>query len=77
MVKIKEFIIYALALIAGHFCGKWAMVIAKDTFNLSSPSYLQNKLLIPTNLTAGIDFLVTVIVLFVCVELIKKSGLIK
>ena len=77
MVQIKQFIIYSLGLVAGVFCGKWAAKIASDTLKMGGSTFMDDKIMIPTNVTGGIELVVTIVVLLAAVELIKSTGLIK
>ncbi len=77
MVKIKGFIIYAIGLIAGTFCGNWASEIASDTLGIRGATFMSNKLMVPTNVSGAIEFIVIVVVFLTTVEVIRRSGLLK
>jgi len=81
LTKLKQFLVYAGGLVAGVFCGKWSVKIAGDQMgfldSFGGPSFLNQHLLIPTNLLGVIEALVTVVVLAVVVEGARKSGLFK
>ena len=76
--RAKEWLVYAISLIAAVFCGKWATKIFSDFIDSwGSADWVDDKIMIPTNLLGAVELLVTVIVLALAVELIKKSNLIK
>lgn len=77
MVKLKNLLVYAIGLIAGTFCGTWASKIASDTFGIRGARFMSDKLVIPTNVSAIIEFLVIIIVFSATVELVKRLGFLK
>ncbi len=77
MVKLNRLLVYAIGLIAGTFCGTWASEIASDTFGIRGATFMSNKLIIPTNVSGGIEFLVIIVVLLVTVELVGRSGILR
>ena len=77
MVKVKQFLIYAIGLIAGTFCGTWASEIASDSLGIRGATFISDKLMIPTNLTGVIELLVIIVVFLATVELVERSGFLK
>jgi hypothetical protein len=77
MVKVKQFLIYAIGLIAGTFCGSWASEIASESLGIRGATFVSDKVMIPTNLTGVIELLVIIAVLLAIVELVKRSGFLK
>ncbi|MFH2131303.1 MAG: hypothetical protein ABIK68_13090 [bacterium] len=77
MAKLKHFLVYAIGLVAGTFCGTWASEIASDTFGIRGATFISNKLIIPTNVSGVIEFFVTIVILFVTVEIINRSGILR
>ena len=77
MVKVKQFLINAIGLIAGTFCGTWASEIASDSLGIRGATFISDKLMIPTNLTGVIELLVIIVVFLATVELVERSGFLK
>jgi len=77
MTKLKRFLVYAIGLIAGTFCGTWAAEIASDTFGIRGATFMSDKLLVPTNVSGVIELVVIIVVFFVTVELINRSGILR
>ncbi len=77
MVKLKRFLLYAIGLIAGTFCGTWASEIASDTFGIRGAAFMSDKLIIPTNVSGVIEFVVIVVVFLVTVEIVDRTGILK
>jgi len=77
MAKLKRFLLYAIGLIAGTFCGTWASEIASDTLGIRGATFINDKLIIPTNVSGLIELLVIVVVFLATVELVERSGILK
>jgi len=77
MAKLRRFLLYAISLIAGTFCGTWASEIASDTLGIRGATFISDKLIVPTNLSGGIELLVIVVVFLVTVELVERSRILK
>ncbi|MBU3916371.1 hypothetical protein KKA14_12625 [bacterium] len=77
MVRVKQFLIYAIGLIAGTFCGNWASQIASETLGIRGAAFVSNKMIIPTNIAGAIEFFVIIVVFLVTVGLIERSGFLK
>ncbi|MCP3921661.1 MAG: hypothetical protein GY714_03655 [Desulfobacterales bacterium] len=77
MLKLKRLIVYALGLIAGTFCGTWASKIAIDSFGIQGTTFISNKIMIPTNVSGAIEFLVIIVVFLATVELVERLGILK
>ena len=81
MAMVKRFLVYAIALIAGNFCGKWASKIVGDSMgffdSIGGASYVSSKVMIPTNIIAAVEFLVIVLVLLATVQIVDRLGILK
>jgi hypothetical protein len=77
MTKLKQFLTYAIGLIAGNFCSYWAAEILGDTLGIRSANYMSDMVMIPTNLMGVIELLVIVAVLLATVEVVDRTGLLK
>lgn len=77
MENLKRFLVYAVGLIVGIFCGTWAAEIFSDTLDIQGAYFVSDKLLIPTNLSGLIESIVVVVIFIVTVELVERSGILK
>jgi hypothetical protein len=77
MAKVKQYLIYAIGLIVGLFCGRLVANIASDVLGLSGASFYSYELMIPTNLAGGIELLVSIVVFIATVELVERLGILK
>ena len=77
MGSVKQFIIYAVGLIVGNFCGQWASKIASETFGIRGARFISDKVMVPTNISGGIELLVIVVVFVVTVQIIERTGILK
>jgi len=81
MAMVKRFLVYAIALIAGNFCSKWAGNIVGDSMgfldSMGGASYISTEVMIPTNLIAAVEFIVFVVVIFAVVQAVDRLGILK
>ncbi len=77
MAKLKLYLTYAIGLIVGLFCGKVAARVLSDVIGIRGADFYSADLMIPTNVSGGIELLVTIVVLIVVVELVNSTGLLK
>jgi hypothetical protein len=77
MSKVKLYITYAIGLIVGLFCGKLVARVLGDIIGLRGSDFYSSDLMIPTNLSGGIELLVTIVVFIAAIEIVDRTGLLK
>lgn len=81
MAMVKQFLVYAIGLVIGNLAGKWGGKIIGDSMgfldSIGGASYVSNEIMIPTNLIAVVEFIVTVVVLLAVVQIIDRLGFLK